>query len=822
MSESDFEREATQLFRNLGLPLGKDSLDFFQSDNAHKSDWKSSIRQPGPSPPRHRRTRKGSRSEKVNPDTVKENDKPLNGSNRDGKRPAALSAPPRSPHSQRRQNKTLAGEKHPSVLHFATSSSINGNSATTDHQKSEPLQSPIPAVKHSPPQRKKPTVSKDANSSTQTHTPPVQNGSYISVHENPATDTRRRSLPASNTKVICNRKPSLQILSVTTSSRSILHTIKDRGFSGDPESPSSQRPQSLLGENTHEFDKPRVLNAPRSSLRKAKGAGKVDYSTSHPNPAVQNGNHVYDRLSSPEAVEQSSKSPYNHLSSPEAVGQFSKSQYDRLSSPEAVEQSSKSQYDRLSSLEAVGQFSKSPYDRLSSPEAVGQFLKSPYDRLSSPEAIKQSSKSQYNRLSSPEAIELSPEELTVSPIMSQPPSVQDSNHIYDRLSSPETTGRSSKSPEYLSVTGRRPHPIVYSSTGSRSLHVASPSPPINEVAQNGTRRKTSIEAAKEWSPEIAGSGILSETSTERSTPGGASLDDRSVSTPTDDQRSSPEYLTSTSERQTPDSELGRGKKLTRKPSFERPSALPTMSSLASNTVQALSNLVEVLTPSVEKLDEVHFWENVEDLPVYPQSNDTENEGYPASSGSVTSPWYIDPEDMDPYEFLESQIAGLTRIVDASSPTEFTGPTLVTASTGGANPAGTSSPTAGPTTSSIHQSGYYAARLTSPATEHGVTSPASLTSPRAENGVTSPVSLTSPRAGNSVTSPPGLMSPRAENGVTSPVSVTNPATEHGLTSPPGLTSPRGENGVTSPAGPTVAELPPEEQEEEDSDDEFFGE
>ena len=51
MTEADFEREANKLLRDLGLP--SDTLNFFESDSAKTSNWKSTLK--APSPPRARR-----------------------------------------------------------------------------------------------------------------------------------------------------------------------------------------------------------------------------------------------------------------------------------------------------------------------------------------------------------------------------------------------------------------------------------------------------------------------------------------------------------------------------------------------------------------------------------------------------------------------------------------------------------------------------------------------------------------------------------------------------------------------------------------------
>ena len=45
MTEGEFEREATQLFRDLGLSLDQGALNFFESDDhglglSAESDWK--------------------------------------------------------------------------------------------------------------------------------------------------------------------------------------------------------------------------------------------------------------------------------------------------------------------------------------------------------------------------------------------------------------------------------------------------------------------------------------------------------------------------------------------------------------------------------------------------------------------------------------------------------------------------------------------------------------------------------------------------------------------------------------------------------------
>ena len=52
MNDSEFDREAAQLLRNIGL-VDTDTLNFFQSKH-HGSEWKSSIKVP--SPPKTRRT----------------------------------------------------------------------------------------------------------------------------------------------------------------------------------------------------------------------------------------------------------------------------------------------------------------------------------------------------------------------------------------------------------------------------------------------------------------------------------------------------------------------------------------------------------------------------------------------------------------------------------------------------------------------------------------------------------------------------------------------------------------------------------------------
>ncbi|XP_011409674.1 PREDICTED: Wilms tumor protein 1-interacting protein homolog [Amphimedon queenslandica] len=57
MTEADFEREAIKLFRQLGLTVDAETLDFFQGQSVSLIDWKSSfkpkrVRIPEPYPPR--------------------------------------------------------------------------------------------------------------------------------------------------------------------------------------------------------------------------------------------------------------------------------------------------------------------------------------------------------------------------------------------------------------------------------------------------------------------------------------------------------------------------------------------------------------------------------------------------------------------------------------------------------------------------------------------------------------------------------------------------------------------------------------------------
>ena len=57
MTEADFEREAIKLFRQLGLTVDAETLDFFQGQSVSLTDWKSSfkpkrVRISEPYPPR--------------------------------------------------------------------------------------------------------------------------------------------------------------------------------------------------------------------------------------------------------------------------------------------------------------------------------------------------------------------------------------------------------------------------------------------------------------------------------------------------------------------------------------------------------------------------------------------------------------------------------------------------------------------------------------------------------------------------------------------------------------------------------------------------
>lgn len=46
MTEADLEREAVKLFKQLGLTVGAESLDFFQGESVFLTDWKSNFKTP--------------------------------------------------------------------------------------------------------------------------------------------------------------------------------------------------------------------------------------------------------------------------------------------------------------------------------------------------------------------------------------------------------------------------------------------------------------------------------------------------------------------------------------------------------------------------------------------------------------------------------------------------------------------------------------------------------------------------------------------------------------------------------------------------------
>ena len=419
MTEAEFEREATQLFRDLGLSLDQGALNFFESDDhglglSAESDWKSGLKKP--SQPRVRRRTAPSR-----PVKNKENiTRPLNGTNNSYKKqqePIVLAPPSRSPSSRRKYQVRAAGTQeqergirrtsavekryiHPEMSHVsATSTTGSGRSGlpvatrrssspapyayheTTNRSARTYVQQPTAKVHH----RSSSGSGTVLNSSLQT---PPKGGSTTttdgffkredtqSKYVKTAPNGERKTPSTSSTQVIYNRKPTLKIISMTTSSSSRVHAVKDRSDSVPPSSRLQPTGQDSAGQW-----RSGALDAPKSSTQVVQ--------KKEPSPPSFAD---YDHLSSPEPTKASSDSSASSQTARSSRNVATRLQLPRYHLQQERDPSSSSSRRRATpdserSRSATPSGSRSSVERLTSPE-VGDIERdptSPDDMDTSPE-----------------------------------------------------------------------------------------------------------------------------------------------------------------------------------------------------------------------------------------------------------------------------------------------------------------------------------------------------------------------------------------------------------------------------------------------------
>ena len=417
MTEAEFEREATQLFHDLGLPLDPGALNFFKSDDhglglSAESDWKSGIKKP--SQPRVRRRTAPSR-----PVKEKENNtRPLNGTSNSYKKqqgPIVLAPPSRSPSSRRKyqvraagtqeqeraDRRTSAGENrytHPEMSHFSGTSTSGSREVSGLPVATRRSSSPAPyAYSHEAMNRSahnRPTAKAHhrnssgsgtvLNSSLQT---PPKGGSTTttdgffkredtqSKYVRAAPNGERKTSSHSGTQVVYNRKPGLKIISMTTSSSSRVHTVKDRSGS----LPSSSQVQPTV----QDVRRSAALDAPKSSTQVV-----LRKESSPPSFAD------YDHLSSPEPTKASSDSSASSQTARPSRDIVTRLQQPRYYVQQERDPSTNSNRRRATpdsgrSRSATPSGSHSSVERLTSPE-VGDIERdqtSPDDMDTSPEPL---------------------------------------------------------------------------------------------------------------------------------------------------------------------------------------------------------------------------------------------------------------------------------------------------------------------------------------------------------------------------------------------------------------------------------------------------
>ncbi len=597
--EAEFERERAQLFRNLGLKLGPDHFDGVKSEV-----WKSGLK-----PPSSRR-RRTSGSKTAHHSTGE------HGSN--AEKEAKKTANEREHHRHRRSEATgkpLGGskkEKEPTVLSTPPRSphaqrkarlaaskyvKVSGGSETEAVSSGKAVVHHSTVIRRSQAETKPFARSVVSPGASEKHT-------YYSSHseKQPQKVSSAISRP-SRLPQPANKPPD------STTAPTTAHTITDnhRGMDRSTSNPDFKRRQQEENRRSNEFEMRR---------RSASAASQTQV--------------VYERKSSFQliSVTTSSSSRIGRTITDGAV----------TKTPSPPEGKLKT-FDEHLELQAPTRLSRIP-----SPPSYSNSNGHTNDDTRDRPRVLSAPRSSTRRRST----ERQEPDIPIDP---------SSNGIYDHLvlvSPPpaeqlnlRTEGRTSSQDMPSKIANRR--------------SLTSPTYDTNMQNGEGRQRRTSVEAAKEFSAETASLGrerLSSETPSDRaSTPGGVSMGEggtlsaSSTLSSVSRSRTTPDSM-SVSESEATDSEH------TSERSRQRPSALPVVSAIANNTVQALSSLMEVLTPSSEnKTLPQAPWEEAEQSPppVPPFSPPQEGEGAPEkphedsdgmvfSRKKVTSPWYIDPED----------------------------------------------------------------------------------------------------------------------------------------------------------------------------------
>lgn len=664
MSEAEFEREAAQLFQNLGLQLGKETLDFFTSESVHKSDWKSVLKRPTPSPPRKRRITVGDRPRRQKPggeSSVKENEKPRNGSVIHFKK--VLSTPPRSPasssqssgsrrHRRASESSRLAGdhsqekakpastEKHPHALHFTTNGMNAGGSGGQAKPKNGILQhsSSRSATEVSPQSKKKPLVS-ETDSPLQTQAPvPTRvsphaqtNGFHVAESTSNKRESATRTSPldnnSSNTQVIYSRKPSLKILSVTTTSSSIVRSVKDRSDDSSVGSPESGgKPLS-----PESIEKPKRA-APEKQMFPVRTERR----------ASTEKRKSLEVTAKPALPEQAKK-------------RWSQPSVNRRVSPEDDEKPPQLPPKRRPRM-------RSKPSETSLEVEAPMVLNAPRSSLARNSPTQKQSSVESN----------------ASERESRETAVPSSHWIYDQQTSPESFPSRTKSPD-PNFKERRPDHSIYRLPSEGSRSTATPSPVERESAPTSAtddlRRYSrgdsvcSIESSNYYNNEhtyaILEPPGFSYFGGRRGSPspdGGDlrwydSMDDLDLAVSPEDLRREPPAVTTTKDASSASETESEQNKtaLDRSTQFQSPSQMPTVSALATNTIQALSTLMEALTPSTEHLDRIPYLANgAPPLEFESAEDDIDSGSVTISSGPVSPP--TSPEVGLPASCMSPEVA----------------------------------------------------------------------------------------------------------------------------------------------------------------------
>lgn len=332
-AEAEFDREATQMLRNMGLEHDADALNFFLSDKSTSGGekWKEVLRKPSPPSLRRfptssqRESRSKGTEQKVEGSGLSDSKAEFNGRRYRSKLPA-----PRTNPSSQIKSESYSYLSHQPVVR-AKSLPVNGKGNNVHSQSSSLISdggrkylSPSPQNFSSGPEAHAILRTTAVNNKTYPNTTNLSTPSTVKVKSSliprplPAhvkstgpstktggkhngTQTAVSSSSTSGTKVLHSSKPSLKLLSVTTSTSTRVQSVADRSQLRQPSKTKHGVPPAVSHQHLPSKLNKRYSTPPAISM----GAPRLSTSPVHEYRA-------YDRLEGYQKMRLTCNSPEHY------------------------------------------------------------------------------------------------------------------------------------------------------------------------------------------------------------------------------------------------------------------------------------------------------------------------------------------------------------------------------------------------------------------------------------------------------------------------------------------------------------------------------